>query len=470
MSRVLIVDDEPLVCWSLGEALRGEGHSVATAATLDAGLREAATFSPDAMFLDVRLPGGNSLPAIPGFRERAGEIPIIVMTAFSDLETAVSALRQGAFEYLVKPFDLEQATSSLRRALPPRGAPSAVTISPAPSAGAMPSEGSVRLIGSGPAMQRVFRDVAHVSGTDLPVLVTGETGTGKELVAQAIHANSPRAAGPFVPVCVAALNPAIVESELFGHAKGAFTGAHDERRGLFELAERGTLFLDEIGDTPPELQVKLLRVLESRSYRRVGSGESRGTNVRVVAATNRDLPALVAEGKFREDLYHRLRVFPIRLPPLRERPEDLPDLVRHFAAGVAGAAAPTGIGANFLAALGSRPWTGNIRELRNAVEFAVVMARGQELEAGHLPPPDESVAATGATSGELGRAVRGWLAGRTARPEAVDLYRELLEAVEAPLLDEVLRLTGGNRTAAARLLGLDRATLRVKLKHSGDGD
>ncbi len=264
--------------------------------------------------------------------------------------------------------------------------------------------------------------------------------------------------------------PAIVESELFGHAKGAFTGAHDERRGLFELAERGTLFLDEIGDTPPELQVKLLRVLESRSFRRVGSGESRGTNVRVVAATNRDLPALVAEGKFREDLYHRLRVFPIRLPPLRERLEDLPDLVRHFAAGVAGAAAPTGIGADFLAALGSRPWTGNVRELRNAVEFAVVMARGRELEAGHLPPPDEAVAVTGAASGELGRAVRAWLAGRTIGAEVSDLYRAFLEAVEAPLLEEVLRLTGGNRTAAAKVLGLDRATLRAKLKSSADGD
>jgi DNA-binding NtrC family response regulator len=459
MSRVLIVDDEPLVCWSLGEALRGEGHSVATAATLDAGLREAATFSPDAMFLDVRLPGGNSLPAIPGFRERAGQIPIIVMTAFSDLETAVSALRQGAFEYLVKPFDLEQATSSLRRALP---AASAVSVASEP-----PTTGSSRLIGSGPAMQRVFREIAHVAGTDLPVLVTGETGTGKELVAQALHANSPRCAGPFVPVCVAALNPAVVESELFGHARGAFTGAHEERRGLFELAERGTLFLDEIGDTPLDLQVKLLRVLESRELRRVGSGETRSTNVRVVAATNRDLPALVAEGKFREDLYHRLRVFPIKLPPLRERLEDLPDLVRYFSSHVFGVLAPTAVGAGFLRALESQSWKGNVRELRNAVEFAVVMARGGMLEAEHLPPPDATSGLAEISSGELERAVRGWLAGRV---ETGEWYREFLEAVEGPLLAEVLRLTDGNRTAAARLLGLDRATLRAKLKGVGEGE
>lgn len=460
MSRILIVDDEPSICWSLRSFLTDEGHEVEAAASVEAAERVLDRFHPEAMMLDVRLPGEDGLTAMPRLQQRAAQAPVIVMTAFGDLPTAVRAMQQGAFDYLVKPFDLEQAADAVSRALAP--APAETRHPPIPLAEAGEP------IGVSPLMQRVFKQIALVAGTDVPVLITGETGTGKELVAQSIHRHSARRDGPFVPVCLAALNPAVIESELFGHVRGAFTGAAEERRGLFESAEGGTIFLDEIGETPLALQVKLLRVLESRQFAPVGSGLLRPTNVRVVAATNRSLSESILRGEFREDLYHRLRVFPIDVPPLRERPEDIPPLAEHFLQLAVGSRMPP-LTTGFLAALRERNWPGNVRELRNAVECAAVLSRGGPLQAEHLPrsaASPQSAASTASSQGldeELvawvGRAIQSADTGETG-----DLYRRFLQLVERPLLQTVLAHTHQNRTAAARLLGLDRATLRARLK------
>lgn len=460
MSRILIVDDEPSICWSLRSFLTDEGHEVEAAASVEAAERVLDRFHPEALMLDVRLPGEDGLTAMPRLQERADHAPVIVMTAFGDLPTAVRAMQQGAFDYLVKPFDLEQAADAVARAL-----------APAPSETEHPSIVAAEAgepIGVSPAMQRIFKQIALVAGADVPVLITGETGTGKELVAQSIHRHSARRAGPFVPVCLAALNPAVIESELFGHVRGAFTGAAEERRGLFESAEGGTIFLDEIGDTPLSLQVKLLRVLESRQFSPVGSGSLRPTNVRVVAATNQVLPELIVRGEFREDLYHRLRVFPIDVPPLRERPEDLPSLVEHFLRLAVGSRMPS-LTTEFLTAVRERNWPGNVRELRNAVECAAVLSRGGPLQAEHLPrpAPTSQLAATMTSSRGLDEELIAWVEREVASAdagEAGDLYRRFLQLVERPLLQSVLTHTHQNRTAAARLLGLDRATLRARLK------
>lgn len=460
MSRILIVDDEPSICWSLRSFLTDEGHEVEAAASVEAAERILDRFHPEAMMLDVRLPGEDGLTAMPRLQQRADQAPVIVMTAFGDLPTAVRAMQQGAFDYLVKPFGLEQAADAVSRAI----APAPAETSPPP----IPRAESGEPIGVSPVMQRVFKQIALVAGTDVPVLITGETGTGKELVAQSVHRHSARRDGPFVPVCLAALNPAVIESELFGHVRGAFTGAAEERRGLFESAEGGTIFLDEIGETPLALQVKLLRVLESRQFAPVGSGLLRPTNVRVVAATNRSLSESILQGEFREDLYHRLRVFPIDVPPLRERPEDIPPLVEHFLRLAVGSRMPP-LTTGFLAALRERGWPGNVRELRNAVECAAVLSRGGPLQAEHLPRPAStpqnvtSMTASRGLDAELvawvGRAIQSADPGETG-----DLYRRFLQLVERPLLQTVLAHTHQNRTAAARLLGLDRATLRARLK------
>ena len=297
MPRILIIDDEPAICWSLKERLTDQGHDVQIAASVERADKLLNTFVPDVIVLDIRLPGLDGLSAIPSFRQRLPATPIIVMTAFGDLQTVVEAINRGAFEYLVKPFELPDFLSVISRAIQTLAKE---TTGPSP-----PAEAN-QLIGRGPAMQAIFKQIALMAPTEFPILITGETGTGKELVAEAIHRHSNRRTGPFVRVSLASLNPSVIESELFGHGKGAFTGATEDRQGLFELAENGTIFLDEIGETPPAIQVKLLRVLESHSFTRVGTSNERTTNARLIAATNRDLRSMFAEHNFREDLYHRL--------------------------------------------------------------------------------------------------------------------------------------------------------------------
>ncbi len=469
MSHILVVDDEPAICWGLREFLTDDGHEVSVAASAEEALRITDTIRPDVVVLDVRLPGMDGLSAIQHLRPRIGTAPIVVITAFGTLDTAVRAVHEGAFDYLTKPFDLDQAAMVLKRALT-----SCSPVVDEPQVVAT-SDIGVGLIGSSPAMQRIFKQIALVAAADVPVLITGESGTGKELVARLLHQHSARCDKPFLPVCLAALNPGLVESELFGHARGSFTGATENRRGVFEFAERGTLLLDEIADTPLPLQVKLLRVLENREYSVVGDPRPRPTQVRIVAATNRSLPEMIAAGTFREDLYYRLSVFHIELPPLRERLSDLPDLASHFLRQASGNATQQRFAEGFLDALQHRPWAGNVRELRNAIEYAALLARSGPLRAEHLPPPlpVPQAGETGQPNADqqISSGITRWvdeLAQQLVEFGATtDLYDRLLSVVEPPLLQAVLAKAGHNRAAAAQKLGLHRGTLRQKLKQHG---
>ncbi len=458
MSHVLIVDDEAAVCWALERALTRERYRVSVAASAEDALRLAARDRPDAVLLDVRLPGMDGLTALGRLRELTGDAPVIVVTAFGNLSTAVRAVEGGAFDYLAKPFDLGQALETVARALRHRAEPAA--------SAAVPDEavaGPDEIVGRSPAMQAVFKRIALVAPRDASVLITGESGTGKELVARAVHRYSARRDRPFLPVHVAALNPSLVESELFGHAKGAFTGATEARPGLLALADGGTVFLDELADIPLPVQVKLLRVLEHGEVLPVGGNVAQSLNVRLLSATHQDLQRRVAEGSFRHDLFFRLNVFQVHLPALRDRREDIPALAEHFLRRFEPRAAPPPPATvTFLQGL---PWFGNVRELRNALEHAAIVARGGPLLPEHFPP---ILASPGSLepAEQLGAAVRRWAAGRI-RESAPDgpgeLYAEFLRCAEPALLAEVMRHVQGNRWAAARWLGLNRATVRKKL-------
>lgn len=467
MTAILIVDDEPAIGWSLRELLTDEGHDVTLTASVDEALEACRRRPPETILLDVRLPGRDGLSAIPDLRALAPQAPVIVMTAFGDLDTAVRTVAAGAFDYLVKPFDLEKVAAVVGRALAERPA-----AAPPPAA----EDDAPRLVGVGPGMQEVFKQIALVAATDLPVLLSGGSGTGKELAARAIHAHGGRRSGPFVATSLAALAPGVVEAELFGQARG---GA--DRPGLFALAGGGTLYLDAIGDAPADVQVKLLRAIESREFTSVGSGASQAADVRVVAATSRDLAGAVTAGTFRADLFQRLGVFAIAMPPLADRAEDIEPLARHFlalhAARQPEPAAVPAVAADFLSALRARRWPGNVRELKAAVEYAAVVARGGTLRPEHLPaaqpvltPPATPLAAAAA---QVATAVKEWAAAARAEfgdlPEP-DLHHRGIAVFEATILREALAAAGGNRTAAAKLLGLDRATLRTKLRLLGLDD
>lgn len=463
MSRVLIVDDEASICFAFREFLVDEGHRVDVAASAEEGLTIAEDTPPDAVVLDVRLPGIDGLTALAEFRKRIGPAPVVVITAFGDLDTAVRAMEGGAFEYLVKPFDLDQAGEVIRRALSwERGEDRPVEEAP--------EGGSETLIGSSPVMQDLFKRIALVAPTEVPVLITGESGTGKELVARAIHRHSARRAGPFLPICLAALSPGLVERELFGHLKGSFTGADQDRKGLFELGSGGTVLLDEIGDVPMSLQVKLLRAIEQREVTPVGDARPRPTNLRVLAATNRPLGDLMAAGQFREDLFFRLSVFHLHLPPLRDRREDIPALAEHFLRMArASTTADLRFTEEVLAELRARPWVGNIRELRNAVEHAAIVSRGQPIRPEHLPPAMTGPGQTAAAAADelVPRHLAEWAAQEATRlrdhPGEAALYDRFLELAEPAVLQAVLRACQGNRARAAQVLGIHRATLRQKL-------
>ncbi len=462
MSQILIVDDEESICWAFRESLGDLGHDVFVAASAEEGLRVASQQALDAVVLDVRLPGMDGLTAMRAFRDRIGPVPVIIITAFGSLDTVVRAMSEGAFDYLIKPFDLEQATTVIKRALEERRASDSPTAQGTRESGA--------LVGSSPAIQEIFRRIALVAPTDVPVLITGESGTGKELVARAIHRHSARKDGPFLPISVAALNPGLVERELFGHVKGSFTGAVGDRKGLLELASGGTVLLDEIGDVSPNLQVKLLRAIEHREVTPVGDARPRPTDIRVIAATNRPLSDLMAAGEFREDLFYRLSVFQIQLPPLRDRRGDIPALAQHFFSEARRTGADEApLSETFLDALRARHWTGNIRELRNAIEHAAIVARGQTIGPEHLPasPVPARQPQPAATQGELQERLAEWTRRELRGPgDPTDspLYERLLQLVEPPLLEAVLDACGRNRAAAAQVLGIHRATLRQKLR------
>lgn len=459
MAHVLIVDDEHSICWGLGKLISSIGHTSAAVSSAEQGFSAVATRRPDVIVLDVRLPGMDGIAAIAGFRERIGAVPIIVVTAYGELDTAVDAIRNGAFEYLVKPFDLALAQRTIERAIASTtklaSAPPVVTTAPA-AAG--------EIVGSSPGIQEVFKRIALVAPTDACVHVSGESGVGKELVARAIHKYSRRVDGPFISVNVASLSPTLAESELFGHVRGAFTGAEQNRKGLLEQADGGSIFFDEVADIPLSVQVKLLRVLEYGEILPVGSEKAVQSDFRVISATHQDLRQRVAEGAFRQDLYFRLITFQIDIPPLRARRSDLRDLTDHFLSVLArkNETAKPAVSQMAIAALEERSWTGNVRELRNALEHAMILARGGTILPEHLP-----TAPTGAFDRDLpGRIislVRDWTERELERqPDATDLYERMLKIVEPPLIDAVLERSSNQFLSAARKLGLHRETLRKK--------
>ena len=457
MKHVLIIDDEEAVCWALQRALTREGHSVAVAASAEQGLELATKQKPDAVVLDVRLPGMDGLTALARFHEMDEKTPVLVVTAFGDLPTAVKAVEGGAFDYLTKPFDLIQALAAVRRALyRPAPVADSGTLSP-------PLAADEEIVGRSTAMQTVFKRIALVAPRDACVLIGGESGTGKELVARAIHRYSTRRERPFLPVHIASLNPNLVEGELFGHTRGAFTGATQARTGLLALADGGTVFLDELADVPLPVQVKLLRVLEQNEVLPVGASQPQPLNIRVLAASHQDLARCVAEGRFRHDLYFRLNVFEVHLPPLRERPEDIQPLAAHFLRRFSPASLP--LPEETLRFLRGLPWFGNVRELRNALEHAAIVAPGGPLLPEHFPALSGGVGGL-SPDDRLTSAVRDWLAERVrgaGKVAPAELYAELLKTVEPPLLDEVMKRLNGNRWVAAQWLGLNRATVRKKL-------
>ncbi|MSR58383.1 MAG: sigma-54-dependent Fis family transcriptional regulator [Planctomycetaceae bacterium] len=468
MSTVLIVDDEPAICWAFREALTEDGHAVHVAASAEDALKLADEgCRPDAIVMDIRLPGMDGLAAMQLLHQRLGAKPVVVITAFGSLDTAVRAMEAGAFDYLVKPFDLDQATAVLRRAL---GSVSNDT--PSPGERLTPTDNQT-LVGSAPSMQQIFKQIALVAASEVSVLITGESGTGKELVARAIHRHSARREGPFLPVCIPALNPGLIESELFGHVRGSFTGATEDRRGLFELAAGGTVLLDEIADVPVGVQVKLLRALEQREVLAVGDTRARPVELRILAATNRSLPDLIAAGHFREDLYFRLGVFHIHLPALRERREDIPALAAHFLTQFrpAGEARNLRLADDTVMEMTNRSWPGNVRELRNAIEHAAIVARGGEIRPEHLPSAAALNLPGQATPAQRAqRHIADWAAEvGLDQPDSADpqVYERFLQLVEPPLLEAILKRCGQNRAAAAQLLGLHRATLRQKLRRHG---
>ncbi len=481
--RLLVVDDESTICWGLARLAKDLGHEVDTASSAEAGIDTASRQPPDLLILDVRLPGMDGFTAIEHFRQHIGAAPIVVITAYGDLATAVETVRRGAFEYLVKPFDLSVAQHAIERALRWRHDSMRAAEAPTP---AIADSHLAGLVGRSAAMQEVFKRIALVAGSEACVHLSGESGTGKELIARAVHQFSRRNKGPFVAVNVAALSPALVESELFGHVRGAFTGAEQQHRGLLEQSSGGTIFLDEVAEIPPALQVKLLRTVEHGEVLPVGAERPIQIDLRVVSATHQNLQQRVADGSFRHDLYFRLSTFQIDVPPLRARRDDIRPLAEHFLAvfGEKHQAAAARLSVEALAELEQRSWFGNVRELRNAIEHALVLARTGTIDVEHLPPPaaappgssDVAEHLNGSSEEtKLAELVRRWAEAQLNGPnfngsEIDGLYEQLLELVEPPLLEAVLARHHGQRAAAARTLGLHRMTLRKKLAQFGIGD
>jgi len=443
MARVLIIDDEPGVCWALSKALEEAGHEIETVGTAEQGL--PLTANKDLVFLDIALPGMNGLDALG----KIDGVPVVIITAHGTVENAVEALKRGAFDYLVKPLRAEELPALVDRAVKRSALEREVEQL---RRELLKKTGASPLRGSTPAMQEVFKQIATVAMSDAPVLIRGESGTGKELVARTIHEASRRAGGPFEPIDCGALPESLIESELYGYEKGAFTGAVARKPGRIESADKGTLLLDEIGEFSPASQAKLLRFLGEREIVRLGGTRRIHVDVRLIAASHRDLRAGIEEGGFREDLFYRLAVSEIVLPPLRERRDDIPLLVAHFLEREF--SYPGDMGEAAMACLQRHSWPGNVRELRNAVEAATVEARGRVIEPDHLPASTRQPGRTG--SREIGRIV-----SRLAdRAPVGRKYEAVQDACEKAVVAHILGLTGHNQVQAARQLGIHRTTLR----------
>jgi len=462
MGHILIVDDQPDICWGLKKLAEQLGHTVESVALAEEAINRAIATKPDVIIMDVRLPGMSGLQAMQELRQEGWNGPIIVITAYGDLEVAVEAVRQGAFEYLTKPFDLKVVARAIERAFS-QGHQSPDEEVPTDSG----ESSRPQLVGVSPAMQQVFKQIAMVAPTDAAVHIVGESGTGKELVARSIHHFSRRQSGPLVVAHIAALSPSLAESELFGHVRGAFTGADHDHVGLLQRAHGGTLFIDEVAEIPLNLQVKLLRAIEYREVTPVGAAHSIPCDFRIISATHCDLRKLVAEGKFRHDLYYRLITFEIHVPPLRERTGDIKPLAEFFLKELCHKMETPipHMTPDFLSALLDRPWWGNVRELRSALEHALILSRGGPLHADLLPPPLPQVfSQTPSLEYDLRECVKKWVMDALKDEKLLgQIHKQFLDIVEPVLFETVLEHYAGQYLGAARALGLHRITLRRKL-------
>ncbi len=464
MSRsetVWIVDDDRSIRWVLEKALQQEGMTTQSFDSADGVLSRLSRQQPDVIISDIRMPGASGLDLLARIRELFPRLPVIIMTAHSDLDSAVASYQGGAFEYLPKPFDVDEAVSLVKRANMHAQEQQSLAVP-------VEQPRTPEIIGEAPAMQEVFRAIGRLSHSNITVLINGESGTGKELVAHALHRHSPRAASPFIALNMAAIPKDLMESELFGHEKGAFTGAANQRRGRFEQADGGTLFLDEIGDMPADTQTRLLRVLADGEFYRVGGHTPVKVDVRIIAATHQNLESLVQAGKFREDLFHRLNVIRIHIPRLSDRREDIPTLARHFLsrAALELAVEPKLLKSETEDYLQQLPWPGNVRQLENTCRWITVMASGREVHVDDLPPELLSQPQESAPVSNWEQALRQWADQALGRGQS-SLLDTAVPAFERIMIETALKHTAGRRRDAAVLLGWGRNTLTRKIKELG---
>jgi two-component system nitrogen regulation response regulator GlnG len=465
MNPVWIVDDDRSIRWVFEKALARENIIFKSFGSASEVLDALAHELPQIVVSDIRMPGQDGIALLQAIKDKCPATPVIIMTAYSDLESAVAAFQGGAYEYLPKPFDVDHAVELIRRALDESKRQGVVEV----------DESTVpEILGQAPAMQEVFRAIGRLSQSHATVLINGESGTGKELVARALHRHSPRASKPFIAINTAAIPKDLLESELFGHEKGAFTGANTMRRGRFEQAETGTLFLDEIGDMPAELQTRLLRVLSDGQFYRVGGHQPISANVRVIAATHQDLENRVQLGLFREDLFHRLNVIRLRLPALRERKEDIPILAKHF---LLKSARDQGVESkrlseNALKYLQSFDWRGNVRQIENVCHWLTVMAPGQNIEINDLPPEIRGISDQNVDQSIDWKTALDSAAAQALAKGERGIMEALTQDFERTLILRALQHTGGRRVEAAQYLGLGRNTLTRKIQELGleDGE
>jgi len=459
MKSIWIIDDDKSIRWVFEKALARTDMEFKTFASVPEALNALNHDEPQVVVSDIRMPNGSGLDFLQVLKERLPDTPVIIMTAYSDLESAVAAFQGGAFEYLAKPFDVDQAIEVIRRAVDESMRQATETVD---------AEETPEIIGQAPAMQEVFRAIGRLSRSHATVLINGESGTGKELVASALHRHSPRADKTFIAINTAAIPKDLLESELFGHERGAFTGAQAARRGRFEQADGGTLFLDEIGDMPSDLQTRLLRVLCDGQFYRVGGHQPVKVNVRIIAATHQDLEERVKLGLFREDLFHRLNVIRLRLPPLRERREDVPLLVKHF---LQHSAHELGVetkqpSAAALRYLATMSWSGNVRQLENVCHWLTVMAPGQNIDVADLPPELKEDGSKPLSASSWQEALASEVMDALNRGEQ-EILETRTKEFEKILISKALMHTGGRRIEAATQLGMGRNTLTRKIQELG---
>ena len=461
MNTILVIDDDDQLRRSFEKLLTEEGYQVLSAASAEAGLQVATDRSPDLVILDIRLPGMNGLEAFERLHSQEPKLPVIIMTAYGTTETAIKATRMGAFDYILKPFDIPDMLATIRKALNAgRFMRTPVALNTTPEKADRDA-----IIGSSPAMQEVYKAIGRVAATDATVLIRGESGTGKELAARAIYQHSQRANKPFLVINCVAIPETLLESELFGYERGAFTGANHRKIGKIEQANGGTIFLDEIGDMPVKLQAKILRLLQEKCVERLGGRDTIGVDVRIIAATNRDLEQMMTATSFREDLYYRLKVVTIWLPPLNQRAEDIEPLAQYYLARHAaelGLEAPP-ITKEAVATLRQLPWPGNVRELANTIQKALIFNRGVPLRSEDILSAVKEHGASKPGEAASDDNLRKWVRQQIRNMQSDRLFEESVDRFSALLINEALNFTDGNRSRAARLLGISRPTLHAKI-------